>query len=390
MLTAALFFAVSVFAVGQVEVSSTNENAPWKTKIVKISDGVATFEATGSRKELAFEELRTVRITPPTAAVQEIFAELRDGSKFPVTSITSDEKSVSAILPGDVTLDSSPENFAHIQLQPLNEAQTSQWQAIVKSRISADMLILIRSPESLDKIEGLIETISEENIRFNFDGQIIPAPVSKLAGVRFYSPNEPTLEKLVAVVRDTSGGTWMASGLSSAAGETLSIRLRSGLLLELPFSQVSEIDFSVGSTKYLVELEPLERKVATTIPSLLGVAGSEQLFGSQVFRTSNKESASTDLMFFGGGSATYRIPEDFVRLKGSVGLASSGTKFSPCRVTIELEKKRLFETVLESESQIDDIDVEVSGGRRLTIQVDPLAKNPIGDVVSFKSLRLSK
>jgi hypothetical protein len=391
MVYAAWLAIASIAFANQLEVVATDGD-PYQAELRKLAGGVATFAVEGQRNEVAVGDLRSLRnlSAADPGREAELEVSLQDGSKVRATELTSDGESLDVELAGGEVLTLEPAQVRHVRLQSLNEQQQRQWRAIVQSRIMADMLVLIRSSDSLDKIEGLVDRISPEHVQFDFEGQSIPAPRERLAGIRLYSPAEPELEKLQAIVQDIHGGEWMVSVLESASGDTLQLRLRSGIEMDLPLDQVASMDFSVGSMRYLTELEPIERSWVPRFALGVDVAGSGQLFGGHPGAVGEVAEAAGALTFFGGGSLTYRIPEDFVRIRGEVRMAIEGDTLTPCRVVVEMEKQRLFETTLRDTRQVESLDVAIVPGERLTLRVEPLADAPVGDAVKLAELRITK
>jgi hypothetical protein len=208
--------------------------------------------------------------------------------------------------------------------------------------------------------------------------------------MRFFSAAEVKQAKLRAIVRDTQGGIWNAAELkSSGAGDpaALDLVLRGGMKVTLPLELLAEIDFSVGSMKYLAELESLERTVASRFDLGIKVSGSDQVFGAH---SVSGRKLPPSVEFLGSGTATYRVPDDFTRLVGSVELTPPGNQFTPCLVQLLVEKKVVWEKRLAAPKQIEQIDLQVKEDLRVQLVVRAESNSPVGDVVLFRELRFLK
>lgn len=371
----------------------TQSPAASTADLEQLTEAALTVTSGGSTRELPLTNLRQVQFQGAVQTGVGPFAiALRDGSTFSATSLISDGPAIKMKLAGGSELAAPTKLISDIRLRELTDSQRTQWQAIRDSRLTADMLVLVRSEESLDKIEGIINRITPEAVEFEFSGQTIPAPLTKLAGLRFYSKAEGATEgaKLSAIVRDTSGGVWNAAKLMVTPGSAaLELTLRGGLVFNLPLSQTLDIDFAVGSMKYLAELVPVTRTAAERFPLAIAVAGSESLFGPRV-ATGQDAKIGPSLQFLGSGTATYRIPAEFTRLVGSVELNPPGNKVTPCNVQILLEKKVVWEQRLASAREPQSIDLPVMADQRVQFVVKSNSNLPVGDVVLFKELRFLK
>lgn len=375
----------------RVTVSDTTSANRWTGSLQSIADGLVQVGEGENTKSIPLVNMRQLRFEASvSAATPEQVVTLADGSSLSVVSLSIDQDAAPKIVVagGAPQVELGPNQLVDIRFKKLSGPQQSQWEAMGQSRLSADMLVLIRSEEVLDKIEGLVTSITPEVVNFDFGGQEVPAPISKLAGVRFFSSREREFSKLAAIVHDVHGGSWQVSQLQlPLASDAVQLTLRGGVQLSLPLSAIHEIDFSVGSLKYLSELETVARTTQSRFPLAVAVPGSEQLFGANAQAS---EVASSDLRFLGGGTMTYRIPADFTRLVGSVELTPAGNKTTPCVVQILIEKKVLWEQRLEELQQRIPFDIPVATDERVQLSVQAESLLPVGDVVVFRDVRLMK
>ncbi len=279
--------------------------------------------------------------------------------------------------------------------QSLDAGLLKQWENLVGSRTSSDVLILQRSPEALDKIEGIISEISDKQVKFEFDGQTIPVQRTKLAGWRFFSANKDKPGKLLAVMRDTLGNSWMIQSIAAATwapGNKAQVKLVSGVDIEFPIENIGEIDFSFGSMRFLADLEPLERKVQPRLALAVKLPEADQLFGPRpsVAETARGATAGPGLQFMGSGSIVYRVPTDFKRLQGSVALTPDGPQYVRCKAQVFVEDKVVWEKTLDTPHDTIPIEIEVEPGKRVRLVVESESKQPVGDLVTWRQLRFVK
>jgi hypothetical protein len=364
--------------------SSKPENATWRGM---QSDGLSV-RVDGQETSVPFTALKTLqfnnRLSPSDSAIVVV---LRDGSRIQPSQVLSQGQKIQLLLAPDSSI-TIPANFVRtIQFQKLNEIQQTQWRAIQESRIAGDTLVVVRSAEALDKVEGVINGIEADKVMFEFSQQKIEAPRLKLAGLKFFSPPSQN-QRVLAVINDIWGNSWQAHQLKSQSADSLDVTLACGAELTIPLSQLNNIDFSIGSMQYVADLKPIDSQRSGGFALKVPIPGSDQLFGAQSVRLPQTNGPS--LRMLGNGSATYRVPAEYQSLTGKVFLSPDGQQFTPCTVQIKLENNVLWEGKLADLSQRLEFDVKIQADQRLQFLVQTESKYPVGDVVVWQELRMLK
>jgi hypothetical protein len=407
-------------ACSQTQITPT-DRAPFSAQVLAIS-ATAVELAEGSKlSQIATDKLRrlefsgslapsgsnTVNSVAAGASSIAKQATLVDGTTFQFSQIELNAGTAEFQLASGLRISVPATQLHSAQFQQLNEAQWTQWQAITKSRTSSDLLVLIRSSEALEKLEGVISKISADSVSFDFGGQNIDAPLAKLAGASFFtSPstaansstatpreNEHPSGKLIAIVVDRSANRWLAANIDLARGSSnLEVRLQCGLPVTLPLEQLREIDFSTGNMQFLAELEPLVRESTGRFQLGVEIAGAASLFGARVSEQRQRGALALgpSLEFLGSGAVEYRVPADFTRLAGAFELRPTGSRFTPCRVTVKLENEVLWQESLSEVGKLRQMDIKIEPDRRLRIEVQADSSTPVGDVVLCHDLRFIK
>ncbi len=408
-------------AFSQTQITPT-DRAPFSAQVLAIS-ATSVELAEGSRlSQIATDKLRRLEFSSSSASSDSTAvgsavggasssiakqATLVDGTTFQFDQIELNAGTAEFQLANRLKLSVPASQLHTAQFQKLNDAQWAQWQAISKSRTASDHLVLIRSSEALEKLEGVISRISSESVSFDFGGQNIDAPLAKLAGISFFtSPSaggnsstasqrgsEHPSGKLIAIVVDRSANRWLAANIELArGGSNLELRLQCGLPVTLPLEQLREIDFSTGNMQFLAELEPLVRQSTGLFQLGFEIAGAASLFGARVNEQSQRGTPALgpSLEFLGSGAVEYRVPADFTRLAGAFELRPSGSRFTPCRVTVKLENEVLWQESLSEVGKLRPMDVMIEPDGRLRIEVQADSPTPVGDVVLCHDLRFIK
>ncbi|MGN6544185.1 MAG: NPCBM/NEW2 domain-containing protein [Aureliella sp.] len=375
-----------------------------QTQVPAFSAVVRAVEPEGLRVELAsdsrlipFDQLLRARFAggEKKRAGHKVVAELADGSSVFCAQVTSDGKNVTFSWPDREPMSMPAQRVTSCLIRPLPPALARQWQAIVESRVTSDVLVVQRSSEALDKIEGVIGQITEAAVKFQFDGQSIDVQRSKLAGWRYFAPEPQSRPKLLAVVRDHHGSSWMAQSLAgnwSGADAKIELKLLCGAEVQVPAGAINEIDFSFGSMRFLADLEPIERRTEPRLALATALPAADELFGPRPAEaeTLRGATAGPGIDFMGSGSIVYRVPGDFHRLLGSVALTPDGPQFVPCKAQVLVEEKVVWEKTLTAPHESLPIEIEVEPGKRVRLTVEAQSRQPVGDKVSWRQLRFVK
>lgn len=374
-----------------IEVTETQKSA-YQAELVGFTGGAVKILQAGQPREISLENLMRLRFVANepardlTASDLPVEVELRGGSKVFGSDVVSDGTKLS------ITTANGPYTFptravVACKFRKLNATLVPQWQSFIDSQVSADMLVLMRSDEALDKIEGLIGNVTSEAVSFKVDDQTVEAPRTKLAGIKYFSTANK-LGPLAGVVRDAQHNQWIVSSITSDAGQC-TLKLNCGESVRIPLDSLTEIDLSYGNMRYLADIEPIER---TSVPHFsLGIdlPESKKLFGPRSITRSGK-SGGPSVEFVGAGAATYRVPEGFTKLVGRVELNPSGQAFVACKASVMLENKVLWEHTFETTRNAQEIALAVESGKRLRVVVESKANEPVGDIVTFGELRFMK
>lgn len=342
--------------------------------------------ATQNIRELEFENSPIRDSTGPVYRVQ-----LVDGTELNATSIACDGTELRIRVP-QKELEFPATLATTVLLRELDDTQLSSWAAITGSSIASDVLVLQQGDsENLTSIEGIIKSIADQAVAFEFSGQEIQVPFARLTGFRLASNRAPIRSALKAVVFDVHGNEWIVSKLLNSGKQEIQMQLQCGITAELALNRVQRIDFSVGSMRYLADMEPLQRE-STPVFKFPLQSETDPLFAARRIAAKNRPGRAQGpiLQFLGSGQATYRIPDTFSKLQGSVELRPTGEYFTPCFVRILVEGKIKFEQQLSLAKQRFEFEIDVVADDRVQLLVQSSSKQPTGELVLWSELRLLK
>jgi hypothetical protein len=375
-----------------VEVKTTLSTRAVEGVWVSIDERQLLVEVGQGEQSIPLQALQSIRFpglsSAPTQAGRNLLVILRDGSQIFPESLTSDGRAVSMRFGQNFQLQIPTVDIHSVRLQQLTVAQQTQWEAILDSRITGDNLVLARSPESLDTVEGLVGSIGEETIQFDFGDQRLNAPRARLAGVRFFNP-PAEISKVMGTAVDLWGNRWNLSkvGYETQSG-LLDLALAGGTSVKIPIEQIQSIDFSAGSIQFLADLTPIGRGRQTGLELGIDSQVMEALFGPQAYQI--PKTSGPSLRFSGSSWVTYRVPPEYTRLAGTLYLAPSGNRFTACRVEVRLENEVVWAQELTQLSQRLDLSLPVEADKRIRLSVTAQDDFPVGDIVIWQELRFLK
>lgn len=382
--------------LGQAEIVQTQSPA-YSAVVQAVEPAGLQVQVASETRLIPFDALLRARFFAPDKKRSEnkVMVELADGSSVFCSDVSSDGKNVTFRWADREPMTVPAQRVTSCLLGPLSPTLAKQWQAIVESRASGDVLVVQRSAEALDKIEGVIGEVTDAAVKFTLDGQSINVQRAKLAGWRYYAPEPQSRPKLLAVVRDHHGSSWMAHSLVGQWAEPdamIQLKLLCGAEVKIAAAAIGEIDFSFGSMRFLADLEPIERRTQPRLTLATPLPAADELFGPRPAQaeTMRGATAGPGVEFMGSGSVTYRVPTEFRRLLGSVALTPEGPQFVPCKAQVLIEDKVVWEKTLTSPHESLPIEIEVEPGRRVRLVVQAETRQPVGDKVSWRQLRFVK
>ena len=294
----------------------------------------------------------------------------------------------------------------------------SDWKKMLSIEIESDGLILERDGE-LDILEGIIKSIDNDSVQFDFQGRVNDVKLSRLAGVRFFQPKRKF--NTLLSVQDTFGNTVFGSKLEMDESN-LKLTVGENLFVTLPNAIVANIDFSAGRYVYLGQLSPIavewkpffrstleDEVVEELLDSTLSIRKCwtvDASFGNPLSLKSREivsRSNPTGRIDFkngvsviGGSNMVFPVPEEARKFTAMTGIQLDAHPAGAVFLQLKVDGKILFEKAIAASDKTPtaiaiDLPIAVDGvERRITIDVGYGAGRQVGDVLSICNARFSK
>jgi hypothetical protein len=340
--------------------------------------------------------------------------ELVDGTHLPIEDFSRQRKNATLILS-----DSLPASLKKVrlpdrlvvaaQLQPLGGEAVKQWEEIRSQNIPGDVLVIVkRGGQSVDYVDGTIGDVTAEKVDFRLDDAQRSVDRSKIAGLIFFRAARTPVADPLCIIHGNDG---MRASVASASlhSDVVQISTTAGAEFSWPFEAIQSIDFSAGKVLYLSDVEPANEEQT----SLVGLPAGATLAAmySQPRRDRSAFGGPLSLWFpgtdslaplghaqaFGRGLAVrsrteleYRVPRGFTRLLGVAGIEPATRANGSARLMISGDERSLINEELVGDKPPVDIELDISGVKRLKIVVDYGKNLDTGDWVNLCDLRMVK
>lgn len=361
--------------------------------------------------------LRWSPAAPPTIPAEKLLqpvVELVDGTILPIENFSRQAEvaqlSLRGNMPQDIKNVQVPNRtVAAVRLQPLQNAVTRQWEEIRAQQFASDVLVLQkRGGQSLDYIEGTIGDITAERIEFKLEDEMQRVERSKVAGMIFFRAGHALGAPPLCILHGRED-LRASVATASLSDRLLRVTTVAGAKLVWPLDDVQSADFSAGKVVFLSDVEPAseERTPLIGLPAGASLAAEydrprrdQSAFGGPLmlwFPGSDSSAPVGHTQTFGRGLAVrsrtvlvYRVPRGFTRLLGVAGIEPSTRGDGSAKLTITGDERSLLDVELTGDQSPQDLELDITGVKRLKIVVDYGQNLDTGDWVNLCEVRMVK
>ncbi len=340
--------------------------------------------------------------------------ELVDGTILPIEDFRRQANvavlSLRGAMPSGLKSVQLPDrSVAAARLQSLQDATARQWEEIRSQGVPSDVLVLAkRGGQSLDYVEGAIGDVTAERIEFKLENDMRRVERSKVAGVIFYRTSRTPDAEPLCVLRGRDGLRASVATVSLRDG-LVRMSTVAGAKLSWPLDDVQSADFSAGKVVFLSNLEPAteERTPLVGSPASATLAAAygrprrdQSAFGGPLtlwFPGTDALAPAGHAQSFASGLAVrsrttlvYRVPRGFTRLLGVAGIEPATRANGSARLTITGDDRSLLDAELTGNTSPLDVELDITGVKRLKIVVDYGPNLDTGDWVNLCDVRMVK
>lgn len=241
----------------------------------------------------------------------------------------------------------------------------ADWLAALPESSGSDLLV-VGSAEGQEFVECAIKGVSPEAVTVVLDEETIPVKRSKVIGLHWVRPDAaPRGPGGVGVSFD--GGSVRAGRIEwSPEGTVLDGEVR------LPAAALERIDWAAGRSVGLATVPPERLDVEPWFGGLATLPGLAAHFGPRPVVPGDGFPRG-GLVFRPRTVAVWRLPAESRRFRASVAPAAGDRAGGAAVIVVAVDDEERFRTRVDRTTPLPDgvpIDVDLAGGRRLTLTVD--------------------
>ncbi len=345
--------------------------------IVALTPETLSLAAKGGRVSIPIARLLTLvpKQKPPAPAARAVVVQLADGSLIEAQQYVADANHARITLAGGETVEAPAAAVQTVLCGPLQTPELrSDWERLAAMKTDADLLI-VRSGGGLDYQKGVLHDVTEEVVRFDLDGKILPAKRAKVFGFVYHHGTTAEMPPAICRITDAAGSLWQVRSL--ALDKKLRWTTPAGANVAQPCENIARIDFSAGKLLYLSDLKPDAIVWTPYFAAAEQPAAIKRFFAPRFDRGFDSAVLRLGQVDYQKGIALrsrteliYRLPGHFGRFLATAGIADAVRPDGKVRLVIRGDDKVLFEAVLSGSDAPRPIDLDISGVRRLAILVD--------------------
>jgi hypothetical protein len=365
--------------------------------VVETAGAKKTFNSTDVRMVAPVEEKGVPKFANGLTGERRpaVWLETIDGSRIP-GSTYSVTKGTAELKLADGAALSLPTKSIRLVEFPGTDGAAASWVGDLRTDLAAD-LIVVRKRDGIDYVEGAAGDVNDETVNFNVDSDNVPVKRAKVAGiVYFHPPDSADLPEANCVFDDAAGWRVKARSVTLADGQ-LKIVTTFGGELARPVESLKLLDFSPGKMVYLSDLPPVSRDWTPLVDFGKEAESLAKFYRPQVDRGLDDGALRLAGKIYPKGLAipsrttlTYKITGKGKRFKALAGIDDGVRAAGSVRLAIRGDGKPLYEAKISGRSPPVDLDLDISGVKRLNILVDFGEGLDVGNYLDLCDARIVK
>lgn len=330
----------------------------------------------------------------------DIRVGLQAGTLLCGASITGNSQNWTLIRGDQTTVTLPASELKYVRFGKPTAELRQQWSDLLEGDFTGDVLVIRRSPSSLDFLEGVVHGITEQQVLFEFENERIEVKREKLEGCLFFSRRQPQRPAAQMKIH-TMAGELIQARQVRLRHTAWALRTVEGIALTLPADQVQDVEFASSRVAFLGDMQPVASETSIWLGSLEGKNEPLKLVYAPRFNrgydgplqlkfneNDGRRTFSKGLALHSRTRLVFRLDGSQARLMGWAGLAPELEGGGSARLIITLDTRVVFDQLLERGSDPIALDLDIHGGRRLEIQADYGDDGDVGDRLYLCDLRM--
>jgi len=271
-----------------------------------------------------------------------------------------------------------------VRFRALSEGVSTAWTELLKRPEDKDWIAVIFD-SNVDYYSGAVHGLREAELEFEVEGERFTIATSRLLGLKLGGLSTTSEQALVARVEHRGGSQILASQLLGD-GQKIQAEIGSGVVLALPWHEISKVDFRHGRVISLDRLPVLRARYFPILP-LPGLEGAlTALLLPPLGKESAEEFLSEDiptLLFPVGSEVLWQLPEGAWELSAYVRVVSKGPVNTVLRAEWASEAGLTKEVCLEI-GRSEEVGLDLGTSRTLRLKVEAKTGSALGVFLEVK------
>jgi len=364
--------------------------------LVALGEKQLGLQSAAGRVDLELDQLVSLVQpgAPPAAEIARVWVELIDGSLLLAHEYTVQSGRAKLLLSSGRTVELSTAVVATVRFHAPAQAMDAEWTRVLDTRPDGDLL-LVRKGDALDYHKGLLGDVTQNEVQFEADGERLPVKRSKLGGLAYYHSGEQKLPEVICRVTDSGGSRWAVRSVRLEG--KLRWTTAAGVEMAADPADLAKIDFASDRIVYLSDLKTESSQWTPIFPLDKDLPLLGQYYGLRQDRTAEGqplrlggEEYRKGLALHSRTMVVYRLPDRFRRFKAVAGIDDRVHPRGSVHLVIRGDDRVLLEADVTGSDAPRQIDLDLTGVRRLSILVDFARELNVGDHLLLCEARVIK
>ena len=337
--------------------------------LVRVDREGVVVATAGAEARLPIAEVRSLeRLVPAADAPRAVRLMLVDGGWIDGDDVAWDGAKMTLVRP-EGTVGLPAERVRTVAWRHRTDAPGGApgagWLGSLPEAAESDLLV-VAAADGQEFVECAIKGVSAETVTVVLDEETIPVKRAKVVGLHWVRPEAPP-RRAGGVAVTLDGGSLRGGGVEwSAEGLVLDGDMR------LPQGIVARFDWAAGRTVSLVTLAPERLEVEPWFGGLAKVPGLAAHFGPRPVEAGGGF-ARGGLVVRPRTTMVWRVPAESRRFRATAAPAAGELAAGAVVLSVAVDDEERLRHRIDATTTLPDgvpIDVDVTGGRRLSITVD--------------------
>lgn len=368
---------------------------------VAFTDKLIVFQAGADRVEVPLDDVLLLDLQAPQplpANTRYTLVELTDGSRLQCSQFTLKKQNVELTLATDTPAGKGPVVTAPLALVSyvLHDAHDkvlrAEWDTKFLAKRGNQDVIAVRRDDVLNRLEGTLGDGDAEGktIEFQLTGGGTKAQVglSRIQGMIFFRKPDAQTAPTLCRVHDLHGNTLVATKVE-VSGASYVVTTVSGAKVEYTKSLVAKLDYSKGKLTFLSDLEPVNKDQLKPLEGFLALWQNDRSFSDGPLALGG-QSYPRGVALRATAKPVYELDGGYKEFKFVLGADDSADPASVAKVRIDGDGRELFAGVVSRKDKPRPLTLNVTGVRKLRIDVSGDGVIPYGREVVLGNAQLSK